>query len=192
MKREDDELPVPAPEDGEPDAGRSSSPSPKRKGPQTAEAKRKASEAGRRGAAARSERAVLSQVRRSVAEGVGKGGAILLPLSPLPGAYMVATAEDLADTVVRLAERNPALLASLAKTTVAMDYVALGSWIAGLIVAAGVQYGRIPLDSPMAAPFGIAELYDEVATMYEQAEGPADGASENGYHDDAAAASIVG
>ena len=188
-RREDDELPVPAPDEGGSDeVGSSSSPKPKPiKGPQSSEGKRKASEAGKRGHAQRTQTATLRQVRQSIAETAGKSGAMLLPVSPLPGAYLIKTSDELADVVVRLAERNPQLLATLAKSSVAMDYVALGSWAFGFLVAVGVQYGRIPVDSPMVEPFGIGELYDELAEAFEATEDVSDGASGNGHVADAAA-----
>jgi len=153
----DDDFPVPANEP-EPTA------KPKAKGRtdrQRETARRnvaKAQEARRR----TSVKAAVEQVETSIAEGLGKGGALLAPVLPLPGGYLVMTAPDAAAAVARIAQNNPKLLARLSKASDVMDYVALGYWAAGLGVAVAAQLGRVPVDSMLASQFGIDELAEQM------------------------------
>jgi len=113
-------------------------------------------------AGARTQTAALAEVRQAVAEGVGKAGALIMPAAPLPGGYCVATSGDLAEVVAHLAARNPKLLDSLSKASVAMDYVALGSWLAGFVVACQCQWRGFPVDHPIAEQLGVTKVYEDL------------------------------
>lgn len=124
----------------------------------------------------------IRQVRDSIAEATTKGGALLLPVMPLPAAYMMATGDELADVVARLASRNPKLLETLSKSSDAMDYLALGAWTAGLLVAAGVNLGRIPVDHPAAQVYRLPQIAEDAGLIIEQVEPDADDRAGAGDH----------
>lgn len=115
--------------------------------------------AGTKGTVAGS--AEVREVRDALADAVTKAGALMLPVVPIPGAYCVQTGEDFADAVARLAAKNPKLLKQLRSSSSVMDYVAIGSWLAGLGIAVGVQFGKVPANSGAADVFGITDIAEE-------------------------------
>lgn len=117
-----------------------------------------ASAAGRKGRASQ----LAGEVADEITKAAGSTGALLIPWAPLPGGYMVKTADELGAIVGRLARDNPRLLAMLRDSSTIMDYVALGTWSAGLLVAVGVQFGRVPIDGMVAGTFKIDEIADEL------------------------------
>ena len=132
-----------------------------------------------------SQAQVIREVRASLADSARKLGALAYPVAPIPALYLRETGDDMADVVSRMASRNPRMLRWLQGSSDAMDYLALGTWVAGLAVAVGVQVGRVPIafdtpDGKMANPvvsvFGIDRLYAEAAADF----GGDDGAAGNG------------
>ena len=123
----------------------------------------------------------LGVVRTSVAEGLAKTGALVMPAMPLPGGYMIANAETAANVAARLAARHPALLASLTKASDYADYVTAGSLVFGLGVSVAVQIGRNPVDHPLSVNLGVAAVYDDMVAdgLFEQPEEGTHVASEN-------------
>ncbi len=115
--------------------------------------------------------AILRSVQKSLEDSAVKLGALTYPVMPIPSLYLTETAGDFAETVTNLASRNPKLLARLQGTSDAMDYLALGTWVAGLAVAVGVQVGRIPVGSsdgpnPLVAAWGIDKMYAQAVVDF--------------------------
>ncbi len=116
----------------------------------------------------------VRDVRDSLQDAATKLGALAYPVAPIPALYLRDTSEQMAETVSRMAARNPKLLRWLQGSSDAMDYLALGTWIAGFAVAVGVQVGRVPVmlstpdgqivgPNPLVGAFRIDELYAEAA-----------------------------
>jgi hypothetical protein len=104
----------------------------------------------------------LADVERSLRETFAKGGAMLYMPAPVPGTYIIETGDEAAAIIVRMAERNPKLLAALQGSSNVMDYFAIGAWGVGLMVAFAVQAGRTPADAPIAQTFGITKIVDDL------------------------------
>lgn len=114
--------------------------------------------------------AEVQEVRQALADAVSKAGGLMMPVVPIPGAYCLKTSEDFADAVARLAAKNPKLLKSLSSSSSAMDYIVIGSWLAGLGVAVGVQFQRMPYNGAAADVFGIKEIVEELGFETEDAD----------------------
>lgn len=109
-----------------------------------------------------SQAAILAEVETSLAEAMTKGGAMVYPALPIPAGYAIATGDEFAAIVTRIASRNPKLLARLRTSSDVMDYFALGTWGVGMVVAVGVNFGRLPADGPLARQWEI----DVIASEY--------------------------
>jgi hypothetical protein len=114
----------------------------------------------------------LQAVKVSVAEGLAKTGALILPAVPLPGGYLIANADAAANVAARLAARHPALLASMSKASDYADYITAGSLVFGFGVSVAVQLGRMPVDHPLAVNLGVTAVYDDLLEqgVFEQPE----------------------
>jgi hypothetical protein len=145
-------------------------------------------------------------VKASLRDGFRKLSALTYPVVPIPALYLRDTGDDVAEVVSRMASRNPRLAKWLEGSSDAMDYLALGTWAAGMVVAVGVQLGRIApevlvqtdggtaaVPNPLVSAFGIDRLYREaVADFGEQGGGTAQGTpSEHVGNGEAPAAAAV-
>lgn len=168
-----DDFPIEPPEGvvaAKPKSGRTSGP---RKGSAKAkEGARKAAETrrARRGGAwgstgGNSSPAALTsdlrEIQESLADAVNKAGAMMLIAAPITGTYCLQTSDAFAESLTRLAAKNPKLLRSLQSSTSIMDYVAIGSWTAGLVVAIGIESGRVMADGPAARAFNLDAVAEE-------------------------------
>lgn len=102
-------------------------------------------------------------LRADLKDGLDKVGAMLLIPAPVPGTYIANTSDELSAIVGRMAERNPKLLAMLEGSSNMMDYVALGAWGLGMVVATGVQVGQVRADAPVARVTGITKIVEDLA-----------------------------
>lgn len=173
---EDDELPVPPLEDDEPKRNRShpekGSPEAMAIGQRLAaarKAKRAAAkddppkapkDAGRNDPGAPPPSSgELKALREELADSCRDLGALVGPIAPTPGVYLLETGEVFATAVTRAAEHNPKLLAYLQRSTSYTAYLAIGSWLAGLGVAvwAETSGGQVPMT--IAERWGIDRMY---------------------------------
>lgn len=100
----------------------------------------------------------LEQIETSLLEGLTKFGSAITPVAPIPGVYTIQNAESVSGALTRLAAKNPALLKALSGSSTVMDYVAVGVFGVGLVVAIQVQTGRISADSVAARNFGLTDI----------------------------------
>jgi hypothetical protein len=100
----------------------------------------------------------LATIETSIVEGLTKLGSAVTPVAPIPGVYTIQTAEDIGGILTRLAAKNPAMLKALSGSSTVMDYVGLGVWGVGMVIAVQVQLGRIPADSPAAKNYGLTDI----------------------------------
>jgi hypothetical protein len=105
--------------------------------------------------------ALLKRARASLIDAMETGGGFLVFAMPVTGTYCVNTADTFADSMIRVAGKNPKVLAWLVKSGGYMDYAALGSWVFGLGIAVAVETRRMHPDAPIAAKRGISDLFHE-------------------------------
>ena len=104
---------------------------------------------------------MLRNLRGDLADTAKAAGGLMIAVTPIPGTYLVQTADDFATSLTNLAAKNPKLLKSLQSGTSVMDYVAIGAWLAGLGIAVAVQFGQVQADGPAAKIYGIDQIAAE-------------------------------
>lgn len=172
-EEETDPFPVPAPE-----------PAPtEKKKPGPEKGSEKAREAAQRAVATRRANAgygpkskgsapsEVQEVREALNDAITKAGGLMFPVLPVTGGYCLTTGDQFGDAIARLAAKNPKLLASLSKSSSIMDYIAIGSWLAGLGVALGVEFGKIPHNSGAADVFGVTDVIETLGIEIEETDG---------------------
>jgi hypothetical protein len=150
------------------------SPEAKARAAKGAETRRRNREAKERRSASKgsgkvSEAAAIRAIRNDLATTARQAGGLMVSVTPIPGTYLLQTADDFADALANLASRNPKLLRSLQSGASVMDYVAIGAWGVGLGIAVAVQFGQVRADGPAARAYKIDEIAEE---FYPPGEGP--------------------
>lgn len=123
----------------------------------------------------------LRALRSELADSARDLGMLVGPIAPTPGLYLTTTGDDFAAAVIRAAEHNPKLLAYLQKSSSYTAYLAIGSWVAGLLVAtwAEVSGGQVPLG--VAQRWGIDAMYLETHEIVElEPDGEEGGTADDG------------
>lgn len=175
MAPEDDELPVAPPD--EPKAKKQQHPekgSPEAMaiGRRLAEARKRKKEAEAAGEAPKAKDAGrndpgrpapsssdLKALRSELADSCRDLGALVGPVAPTPGMYLLETGDTFADAVTRAAEHNPKLLAYLQRSSSYTAYLAIGAWTAGLLIATATELRPDAVPVSWMKRWGIDEMY---------------------------------
>lgn len=118
-------------------------------------------------------------LRDELLDGLRKAGLVVVPLSPTAGEFWQANVEGLGEHVLALARRHPGLMETLSKSGEAFAYIGIGTFVAGVIYAIAVDFGRASPDGVVPNVLGVTDAYDashddEGATYgVEQSDGPA-------------------
>lgn len=149
-----DELPFPIPGDPEPEPS-DNAPSPP---PAEAPARKPRADKGvKRTPSTSPAHAKAVAASEGVSELVSMAGTVLSPITPLGGAYLLASSERAQDVAAALAEVEPRVLKALLKAKKATVYVELGSLCLGFVAAVMIERDMLP-EIAAEIPFGPADV----------------------------------
>lgn len=91
--------------------------------------------------------------------GIAQGFAFI---SPTGAALLLTRGEKSVEALVKIASRNPKMLAALKKGSTVAPVMELGTTVIQFFMAVMLDMGRMPVEHPMAQMMGLSELYMEV------------------------------
>ncbi|MCI4354579.1 MAG: hypothetical protein L3K06_04360 [Thermoplasmata archaeon] len=176
---DDSEAPFTIPGDPEPEPPADNAPTSE---PEKPAPRKRASRAGVSHQSKSTQRQKADAAAEGVAELVAMAGTVLSPVTPLGGAYLLASSEKAQDVAAALAEVEPRVLKALLKAKKVTVYVELGSLALGFVAAVMIERDMLP-DVAADIPFGpadvrLGELHAELMRkgVYDQwVGGPDDG-----------------
>lgn len=78
---------------------------------------------------------------------------------PTLAGVMISRGERTADAIVKIAEKHPRMLKALQKGAEMSAFSELAQTGLQMVIAAGMDFGRIPPDSPMGMMTGVSDIY---------------------------------
>lgn len=102
-------------------------------------------------------------------------------ISPTGAAVLLSRGEASVTALVKIASRNPAMLAALKKSSAIGPVMELGTTLLHFLLAVMLDMGRMPVEHPMAQMMGLSALYMEVHPDLSQNYNPTNGNPGNGF-----------
>lgn len=114
----------------------------------------------------RAARGTRTSSTRSLADSLLQPYAMLASglgfVAPTVTAVLLSRGEKTVDAFVEIAKRHPRMLAALKKASVMGPATELATTGIQVVIAAALDFGRLPVDHPLAFSMGITELYMQV------------------------------
>jgi hypothetical protein len=79
--------------------------------------------------------------------------------APTVAGVMIERGEKTVDSIVKIAEKHPRMMKALQKASEVGAFAELFQTGLQMVIAAGMDFGRIPADSPIGALTGVADIY---------------------------------
>jgi hypothetical protein len=84
-------------------------------------------------------------------------------ISPTGGAVCIASGEDVTKALCQVAAKHPKMLAALRNISQVSPMAELAQFAAVLILAIGVDVGKVDPDAPLSRILGISDIYHQMA-----------------------------
>lgn len=111
--------------------------------------------------AGRQHQARLDAIVGDLQQGVGELAGTIVPVAPVTAATLVLQGPAATEALVRIAADHPRMLDGLEAAAKAVPFVAVGKFVAAIVLALAVDMGRMQ-------PYGVAAEYLRVAEAAEQ------------------------